>query len=164
MEQCFLHLAFIGPGGPEFLLVMLVLLIMFGAKDAPRILRKLNEIINQIRNTADGFKREVMYGDLSSDTPSYEDDYSDEDDYSGEGDYFDEDDDSAEVDDSAEDDISAVDDTASAEDDNVDAAPSSRYSSKQEHNEAESHEENSQDEPEPKPEDSLDEERNAGKD
>jgi Sec-independent protein translocase protein TatA len=59
------HLAYLGPGGPEFLLVMLVLLIMFGAKDAPRILRKLNEIISQVRNTADGFKREVMYGDLT---------------------------------------------------------------------------------------------------
>ena len=66
-------LAFIGPGGPEFLLIMLVLIMMFGAKDAPRILRKLNEIINQIRNTADGFKREVMYSDLTADTPSYDD-------------------------------------------------------------------------------------------
>jgi len=46
------------------------LLMMFGAKDAPRILRKLNEIINQIRNTADGFKREVMYGDLNKEKPS----------------------------------------------------------------------------------------------
>ena len=77
-----LHLAFIGPGGPEFLLVMLVLLMMFGAKDAPRILRKLNEIINQIRNTADGFKREVMYSDLNSDAPSDEDDYSGDAEYS----------------------------------------------------------------------------------
>ncbi len=67
MIHGFHHLAFIGPGGPEFLVVMLVLLMMFGAKDAPRILRKLNEIINQIRNTADGFKREVMYGDLARD-------------------------------------------------------------------------------------------------
>lgn len=65
-----LHLAFIGPGGPEFLVVMLVLLMMFGAKDAPRILRKLNNIINQLRNTADGFKREVMYGDLDKETSS----------------------------------------------------------------------------------------------
>ncbi len=65
------HFAFIGPGGPEFLLVMLVLLLMFGAKDAPRILRKLNEIFNQIRNTADGFKREVMYGDIHVDPPAY---------------------------------------------------------------------------------------------
>ena len=62
--------AFIAPGGLEFLLVMLVLLMMFGAKDAPRILRKLNEIFNQIRNTADHFKREVMYGDLGTDIHS----------------------------------------------------------------------------------------------
>ena len=98
MPDSLFQIAFIGPGGPEFLLVMLVLLIMFGAKDAPRILRKLNEIINQIRNTADGFKREVMYGDLSSDVPSYEDDdsaeYGDftEDDDAAENDHFAEDD------------------------------------------------------------------------
>ena len=72
MFDVFFHLAFIGPGGPEFLVVMLVLLMMFGAKDAPRILRKLNEIINQIRSTADGFKREVMYGDLNNDKPTCE--------------------------------------------------------------------------------------------
>ncbi len=67
MNEVWLQFGFIGPGGPEFLVVMLVLLMMFGAKDAPRILRKLNEIINQIRSTADGFKREVMYGDLARD-------------------------------------------------------------------------------------------------
>ena len=89
-------LAFIGPGGPEFLVVMLVLLMMFGAKDAPRILRKLNEIISQLRNTADGFKREVMYGDLNPSTPAqtpaasddesgHNDDYNYEDDYSDYG-------------------------------------------------------------------------------
>ena len=72
------HLAFIGPGGPEFLVVMLVLLLMFGAKDAPRMLRKLNEIINSVRNTADGFKREILYSDLDSETesaPAYDDGY-----------------------------------------------------------------------------------------
>jgi len=79
MIQELFHLSFIGPGGPEVLVVMLVLLLMFGAKDAPRILRKLNEIINQIRNTADGFKREVMYGDLADDSSHDEDhDYSDD--------------------------------------------------------------------------------------
>ena len=60
------HLAFIGPGGPEILVVMLVLLLMFGAKDAPRIFRKLNDILNQFRSTAENFKREVMYSDLDS--------------------------------------------------------------------------------------------------
>ena len=72
MFDSLFHLAYLGPGGPEFLVIMLVLLVMFGAKDAPRILRKLNEIINQIRNTADGFKREVMYGDLNPSSPDNE--------------------------------------------------------------------------------------------
>ena len=61
------HLAFIGPGGPEILVVMLVLLLMFGAKDAPRIFRKLTDILNQFRSTAESFKREVMYSDLDTD-------------------------------------------------------------------------------------------------
>jgi len=67
MMEGFSICAFIGPGGPEFIVVMLVLLLMFGAKDAPRIFRKLNEMINSLRSTADGFKREIMYGDLNSD-------------------------------------------------------------------------------------------------
>ena len=87
------QLSFIGPGGPEFIVVILVLIMMFGAKDAPRILRKLNEIINQIRNTANDFKREVMYGDLDNETPSYEptdgeSDYEDYD-YDAEENYYD---------------------------------------------------------------------------
>lgn len=61
------HLAFIGPGGPEILVVMLVLLLLFGAKDAPRIFRKLNDMLNHFRSTAESFKREVMYSDLGSD-------------------------------------------------------------------------------------------------
>jgi len=61
------HLAFIGPGGPEILVVMLVLLLMFGAKDAPRIFRKLTDMLNQVRSTAESFKREVMYSDLDND-------------------------------------------------------------------------------------------------
>ena len=67
MLNGFSHLAFIGPGGPEILVVMLVLLLMFGAKDAPRIFRKINDMLNQFRSTAESFKREVMYSDLSSD-------------------------------------------------------------------------------------------------
>ena len=69
MIEASLLLAFIGPGGPEILVVMLALLVMFGAKDAPRIFRKLNDILNQIRSTADHFKREVMYSDITTDTP-----------------------------------------------------------------------------------------------
>lgn len=77
------QLAFIGPGGPELLVIMVVLLLMFGAKDAPKIFRKINEMINSVRNTADGFKREIMYGDLNTDTTSSatDDTYSVEDEY-----------------------------------------------------------------------------------
>ena len=91
-----IHLAFIGPGGPEFIVIMLVLLLMFGAKDAPRIFRKINEMLNQVRNTADSFKREIMYGDLNQqssepdDTYSGDEDYDHDDDYDYGDDYFDE--------------------------------------------------------------------------
>ncbi len=78
MLNSLIHLAFIGPGGPEFIVIMLVLLLMFGAKDAPRIFRKINEMINQIRNTADGFKREIMYGDLNQQSSSPDDTYADD--------------------------------------------------------------------------------------
>ena len=72
MFDCFSYLAFIAPGGPELIVIMLVLLMMFGAKDAPRILRKLNDLFNQIRNTADGFKREVMYSDLKNEDSTFD--------------------------------------------------------------------------------------------
>ena len=95
MLDFYFQIAFIGPGGPELLVVMLVLLLMFGAKDAPKIFRKINEMLNSVRNTADGFKREIMYGDLSNEASSSsdEDTYSsgDEDDGSNGDDYLDED-------------------------------------------------------------------------
>ena len=117
MFEGLFHIAYLGPGGPEFLMIMLVLLVMFGAKDAPRILRKINEIINQVRNTADGFKREVMYGDLNQSKPAYtppedsDDPDHDADDSSGEDyddsdyGYGDEDESSEEVFQSLEDDL-----------------------------------------------------------
>jgi Sec-independent protein translocase protein TatA len=89
MTTALSQLAFIGPGGPELIVVMLVLIMVFGAKDAPKMFRKINEFLSTIRNTADSFKREIMYGDLntdSSDETSYEDD-----DYDYSDDYHDED-------------------------------------------------------------------------
>ncbi|HEY5654106.1 MAG TPA: hypothetical protein VIR63_07055 [Pontiella sp.] len=68
------QLAYLGPGGPELLLVMLVLLLLFGAKDAPKVFRKITEFLNQLRSTADHFKREIMYSDLMHDAPSEIDD------------------------------------------------------------------------------------------
>jgi sec-independent protein translocase protein TatA len=98
MLESLSQLAFIGPGGPEFIVIMLVLLLMFGAKDAPRIFRKLNEMLNQVRNTADSFKREIMYGDLNSQTtspdstsPDDDTDYDHNDDYDYGDEYYGED-------------------------------------------------------------------------
>jgi sec-independent protein translocase protein TatA len=89
LSSCF-HLAFIGPGGPELLVIMLVLILVFGAKDAPKIFRKINEMLNSVRNTADSFKREIMYGDVNNESSSDDDTYSaDADDYDYDADHDD---------------------------------------------------------------------------
>lgn len=64
MSNALTYLAIIGPSGGELLIVMLALLLLFGSKDAPRIMRKLTDMINKVRNTAETFKREVMFGDF----------------------------------------------------------------------------------------------------
>lgn len=56
--------AFMSPGGSEFLLIMLVLILLFGAKDAPRILRSIYTALNKIQRTAASFRYKIMYGDL----------------------------------------------------------------------------------------------------
>lgn len=73
------HLSFIGPGGSELLFVMLVLLVLFGAKDAPRMFRKMNDFLSQLRSTAEHFKREIMYSDMAGEpeTRRSEGDYND---------------------------------------------------------------------------------------
>lgn len=81
------QLAFIGMGGPELIVVMLVLIMVFGAKDAPKMFRKINEFLSTIRNTADSFKREIMYSDLDAESTSADD----TDDYDYSEDYHDDD-------------------------------------------------------------------------
>ena len=65
-----LNIAFVAPGGPEFLFILLVLLLLFGAKDAPRILRKLSDMLMQFRHTANTFKHDVMYSDMRAEADS----------------------------------------------------------------------------------------------
>jgi len=52
--------------------LMLVLLLLFGSKDAPKIFRKLNDIMSQIRSAAENFKREVMYSDMEAGPAPYD--------------------------------------------------------------------------------------------
>ncbi len=60
--------AFISPGGSEFILIMLVLILLFGAKDAPRIFRTLHTLLDKVQRTAASFRYRIMYGDLYGDS------------------------------------------------------------------------------------------------
>ena len=71
--------AFIAPGGGELIVVMLALLLLFGPKDAPRILRSIQTVLNKLQRAAADFRYKLMYEDLhrnrteeSKDTAVYE--------------------------------------------------------------------------------------------
>lgn len=53
-------MAFLAPGGGEMLVVMLALLLLFGPKDAPRILRRSLEILRQVQQSANRFKNDLL--------------------------------------------------------------------------------------------------------
>jgi Sec-independent protein translocase protein TatA len=59
--------AFISPGSGEFLLIMLVLILLFGAKDAPRIFRSIHQALDKLQRAAASFRYKIMYSDLYSD-------------------------------------------------------------------------------------------------
>lgn len=70
--MAFSVIAFIAPGGGELILILLVLILLFGAKDAPRILRDIQNTLNKLQRTAADFRYKLMYGDLHwnrTDTP-----------------------------------------------------------------------------------------------
>lgn len=62
-------IAFIAPGGGELLVILLVLILLFGAKDAPRILRNIQNVLNKMQRTAADFRYKLMYGDLHTHEP-----------------------------------------------------------------------------------------------
>jgi Sec-independent protein translocase protein TatA len=53
-------IAFLAPGGGELIVVMLALLLLFGPKDAPRILRNLQNLLHKLKRTAADFQRTLM--------------------------------------------------------------------------------------------------------
>lgn len=67
MTILFAQQAFLSPGGGELIMIMLVLIMLFGAKDAPRILRKIQNFMDEIRSIAANFRYEMMYSDLHDD-------------------------------------------------------------------------------------------------
>jgi Sec-independent protein translocase protein TatA len=62
-------IAFIAPGGGELIVVMLALLLLFGPKDAPRILRSIQTILNKLQRAAADFRYKLMYEDLHRNQP-----------------------------------------------------------------------------------------------
>ena len=53
-------LSFLAPGGGEMLVVMLALLMLFGPKDAPRILRRGLDALRKIQQSANRFKNDLL--------------------------------------------------------------------------------------------------------
>lgn len=60
-------MAFLAPGGGEMLVVMLALLLLFGPKDAPRILRRSLEVLRKVQQSATRFKNDLLSASLDPD-------------------------------------------------------------------------------------------------
>ena len=60
-------IAFLAPGGGEMLVVMLALLLLFGPKDAPRILRRSLEVLRKVQQSANRFKNDLLSASLDPD-------------------------------------------------------------------------------------------------
>ncbi len=65
-------LAFISPGGGELITIMLVLILLFGAKDAPRVFRSIQTFLDKLQRSAADFRYKMMYGDLHANTADEE--------------------------------------------------------------------------------------------
>lgn len=66
------ELAFISPGGGELIMIMLILILLFGAKDAPRIFRSIQAFLDRMQRSAADFRHKIMYGDLHANTKDEE--------------------------------------------------------------------------------------------
>jgi Sec-independent protein translocase protein TatA len=62
-------IAFFAPGGGELIIIMLALLLLFGPKDAPRILRSIQTVLNKMQRAAADFRYKLMYEDLHQNHP-----------------------------------------------------------------------------------------------
>ncbi len=57
-------IAFMASGGGELIIIMLALLLLFGPKDAPRMLRSIQNVLNKLQRAAADFRYKLMYNDL----------------------------------------------------------------------------------------------------
>jgi sec-independent protein translocase protein TatA len=47
------------PGGPEWILILLIILVLFGAKRLPELARGLGQSLNEFRKAKDEFEHEI---------------------------------------------------------------------------------------------------------
>jgi TatA/E family protein of Tat protein translocase len=52
-------LAFTAPGWPEILFILLIILVLFGAKRLPELAKGLGQSLNEFKKARDEFDREV---------------------------------------------------------------------------------------------------------
>ncbi len=67
-----LPVAFISPGGGELITIMLVLILLFGAKDAPKVFRSIQTFLDKMQRSAADFRYKMMYGDIHANTTDEE--------------------------------------------------------------------------------------------
>lgn len=63
----YLFTAFIASSGGELIVIMLALILLFGPKDAPRILRSIQNVLSKLQRAASDFRYKLMYDDLNLD-------------------------------------------------------------------------------------------------
>ena len=54
-----LPLAFTAPGWPEILFILLIILVLFGAKRLPELAKGLGQSLNEFKKAREDFDREV---------------------------------------------------------------------------------------------------------
>ena len=64
-------IAFLAPGGGELIVVMLALLLLFGPKDAPRILRKIQDGLRKFQRAVSDFKNQLLASDATPPAPDH---------------------------------------------------------------------------------------------
>ena len=69
MNSMFNTLLFLGLGGQEIIVVALILLLLFGGKKIPELMRGLGRGVKEFNNAKDGMRDEMRKG-MSDDAPS----------------------------------------------------------------------------------------------
>jgi sec-independent protein translocase protein TatA len=63
-------IAFITPGPTEWLLILVIVLVLFGAKKLPELARGLGQGLNEFRKARDDFDRAVQRADVPVPPPA----------------------------------------------------------------------------------------------